>query len=74
MKLREYMNTRTGDYSLAESTTSITADDFDRRVSEQEVEEYLVGLNPVGRQKLHIYSVASHVHIVTRVARRGSTA
>lgn len=70
MKLREYMNTRTGEYSLAETTTMITVDELDRRVSEQEVEEYLVGEDPDGRQKLHVYSVPSHVHIVTRVARR----
>jgi hypothetical protein len=72
MKLREYMSTRQGEYSLAESTTTITVDKLDRRVGEQEVEEYLVGVDPVGRQKLHIYSVAPPVHIVTLVARRGS--
>ena len=69
MKLREYMKTRTGEYSLAETTTMITVDDLDRRVSEQEVEEYLVGEDPDGRQKLHLYAVPSCIHIVTRVAR-----
>jgi hypothetical protein len=73
MKLREYMRTRTGEYSLAESITTITVDDLDRRVGEQEVEEYLVGEDPVGRLKLHIYSVTPHIHIVTRVARQGSS-
>jgi hypothetical protein len=73
MKLREYMRTRTGEYSLAESTMSVTVDELDRRVSEQEVEEYLVGVDPRGRQKLHIYSVAPPVHIVTRVARQSPT-
>jgi hypothetical protein len=72
MKLREYMRTRKGEYSLAESTTTITVDELDRRVCDQEVEEYLVGMDPDGRQKLHIYSVAPSVHIVTRVAGRGS--
>ena len=69
MKLREYMKTRTGEYSLAETATTITVEDLDRRVSEQEVEEYLVGEEPDGRQKLHVYAIPSHIHIVTRVAR-----
>lgn len=73
MKLREYMNTRTGEYSLAESTRAITVDDLDRRVGDTEVEEYLVGVDPVGRQKMHIYSTARHIHIVTRVARQTTT-
>jgi hypothetical protein len=70
MKLREYMKTRKGEYSLAETTTAITVDDLDRRVSEQEVEEYLVGEEPDGRQKLHVYAIPSHIHLVTRVAGR----
>ena len=70
MKLREYMKTRKGEYSLAETATTITVDDLDRRVSEQEVEEYLVGEAPDGRQKLHVYVIPSNIHIVTRVARQ----
>lgn len=67
MKLREYMDTHPGDYSLAESTTAITVDELDLSVGELEVEEYMVGLHHAGREKLHIYSVAPIVHIVTRL-------
>lgn len=72
MKLREYMSTRPGDYSLAESHQRVSVDDLDRRVGEQEVEEYLVGVDPAGRQKLHVYTVDSGVHVITRVARKPS--
>lgn len=70
MKLREYMKTRAGEYSLAESTTSVALEDLDRSVADQEIEEYSVGIDARGREKMHIYMVAPHVHVLTRVAER----
>ena len=67
MKLREYMTTRAGEYSLAESATTVALEDLDGYVADQEVEEYSVGIDARGREKLHIYMVAPHVHVLTRV-------
>jgi len=68
MTLREYMTSHAGEYSMAESTVVITEDDLYCPVGEQEVEEYLVGRDPAGHQKVHLYSVAPVVHLATLVA------
>ncbi len=68
MTLREYMTSHAGEYSMAESTVVITADALDGPVGDREVEEYLVGRDPAGHQKVHLYSVAPVVHLATLVA------
>lgn len=52
---------------MAESTVVITADALDGPVGDREVEEYLVGRDRAGHQKLHLYSIAPAVHLATLV-------
>jgi hypothetical protein len=67
MKLKEYMGTHDGAYTIAESTQSITVEDLDVTLSDLEVEPYLLGDDGAGRRKIHLYSVDQPFHIVTHV-------
>lgn len=67
MKLKEYMGTHDGAYTIAESTRAITVEDLDVTLSDLEVEPYVLGDDVAGRRKIHLYSVDQPFHIVTHV-------
>jgi hypothetical protein len=65
MKLKDYMAEHDGEYTVAETTERITEKDLSAPWREMDVEPYLVGKEPGGRCKTHLYSVGVHVHVVT---------
>ena len=67
MKLQEYMATHHGDYTLAETMHPITPQDLDPSWAEMEVEPHLVGIDAIGRRKIHLYGVDRRLHLATHV-------
>jgi hypothetical protein len=69
MKLKEYMATHEGDYLLAETTRTITVEELDVTLGELEVEALLLGHDPTGRRRIHLYAADQPIHLVTYVER-----
>jgi hypothetical protein len=67
VKLKEYMGTHEGEYSVAESTRPLTVKDLDRKLGDLEVEAYLLGTDGRGRRKFHLYTTDRPLHLVTHI-------
>jgi hypothetical protein len=67
MKLKDYMERNEGEYLVAESTKTVTSEDLDGTLCELEVEAHLVGVDPGGRRRFHLYATEMPLHVVTHV-------
>ena len=69
MNLKEYMETHPGEYPIAETTRRLTVEHLDPRLGELEVEAHLLGEDPTGRRRIHLYATEQPVHLATYVER-----
>jgi hypothetical protein len=66
MKLHEYMQSHPGEYCIAQSIQQIRrVEDLHPSWAEYDVDEYVVGVDGIGRTKTHLYAQHPCVHLLT---------
>ena len=67
MKLKEYMGTHEGAYTIAETNQAVSVENLDVRLRELEIEPYVLGEDVTGHRKIHLYRTDHPFHVVTLV-------